>query len=91
MTSYKTKQALDAACALAEQLQEAMLSSGFRRVAIVGSIRREEPEVGDIDIVADGDLPSLASLPGVEWKRGGDESVTFVYHGQQVNISERMW
>jgi len=86
MASYKTKQTLEDARKIADYLKGMMLTHGFKEVAIVGSIRRCEPMVGDIDIVADGDLLSLQHLPGVDWKRGGEESATFVYQGQQVNV-----
>lgn len=86
MASYKVKEPLQKALETAEALKALMMSLGFEKIEIVGSIRRQEPVVGDIDIVGAGDLMKLRTHDMIEWKRGGPEAATFIFRGQQVNV-----
>lgn len=54
------------------------------RCVIAGSIRRGKPQVGDIDIVAEGEFP--VQVPGAEFVSGKDVLRTYLYEGTQVNV-----
>jgi DNA polymerase (family 10) len=86
--SFKSKMPLAEARKLADRLAVELLEKGGLEWALVcGSIRREKPEVGDIDVVVIGNLDRLKA-PGLPWRYvdGGAKKCTLEYHGRQVNI-----
>lgn len=86
--TFKTKMPLERAQALAEELREALRAAGCRRVEVCGSVRRMKPEVGDLDLVIDGDLEAVRELHGRKWtwKEGGESKATIDFKGVQVNL-----
>jgi len=87
--SFKSKMKLYEANALAEQLTLDLMRAGMTRVEVCGSVRRQKPEVGDLDIVVAGDITQL-KLPehAHRWRYadGGIHKCTLEYDGRQVNI-----
>ena len=92
MPSYKAaeKMSLTTAQALADKFISLInVGLGITHSEISGSIRRKEPWVGDIDLIvegASGVLTGIRNLPSIAFKEGGDERITVVYEGQQVNV-----
>jgi DNA polymerase (family 10) len=87
MPSYKAeyKMALKEAQTLVTELTEELTKRGYTKVEVMGSIRRKENWIGDIDLIVLGD--SLLPLEGLgEPKERGDTRWTIIYKGQQVNI-----
>jgi DNA polymerase/3'-5' exonuclease PolX len=94
--SFKSRIPLHEAQLLADQLRRAMIDLGFKRVQACGSVRRLVATVGDIDLVADGDLsllreaadPILVLHGLLPWKfmDGGMAKCTLDYWGKQVNV-----
>jgi DNA polymerase (family 10) len=97
--SYKTKMPLANAQALADELVKILKKNGARRIEVCGSIRRKLPEVGDIDLVVDTDLPATVLLlsrnRNVEVLTNNvKKSASFLYKGAQVNMyfsTEENW
>lgn len=85
--SFKSKMSLGEAEKLALDLRRELVKSGLRGIHVCGSVRREKPEVGDLDLVVIGDLNWLRE-PGRPWRYvdGGEKKCTLKYEGRQVNI-----
>ena len=84
--SYKVKMPFQRAKKLSDKVAEILKDNGFKGIIVCGSIRRKKSEVGDIDIMAKGDLSVLDEIRQFEVIRGGTESYTFVFKGQQINL-----
>ena len=61
--SFKSKMPLAEAQRLAENLKRELEKLGMEYVVICGSVRREKPEVGDLDIVVVGNAWQPTGLP----------------------------
>ena len=90
--SFKSKMSLVEAQMLADNLKRELEKHGHQKVVICGSVRREKPEVGDLDVIVVGDLAWLAE-PGRPWRYvdGGAKKCTVDYEGRQVNILKTEW
>ena len=86
MPSFKVGMTLAEAKALAEKFQIELVKVGITHTEVAGSIRRQEKMVGDIDMLVEGQLAVIKTIPGVDYKDGLEEKMTFVYDGQQFNI-----
>ncbi len=85
--SFKSKMSLREAQLLAFDLEGLFVRSGLRgQFAVCGSVRRQRPEVGDIDLVVDGDLSRLCESCWWRWVEGGEKKATLEFRGRQVNI-----
>ncbi len=86
MPSYKAdfKMSLKEAQTLVTELTEELTKRGYTKVEVMGSIRRKESWIGDIDLIVLGDTLKLEGIG--EAKERGDTRWTIVYKGQQVNI-----
>jgi DNA polymerase (family 10) len=84
--SFKVKMSWKEAKKLSDEVKSILEKNGLKNIIVAGSIIRKKPEVGDIDIMAEGDINKLRSIKEFDIKRQGDESSTFVYKGQQVNL-----
>ncbi len=85
--TFKTRIPWQQALDLAWELKKQLLSIGMHRVEICGSIRRRRADVGDIDVVVDGDLALVRDTPNVWiWMEGGESKATIDYMGAQVNL-----
>jgi DNA polymerase (family 10) len=78
--SYKQPMTISDAVVLAEEFADLIPVD----VIVAGSIRREEPIVGDIDVVSVGCFP--LEVEGAELMSGGDRMRTYIYKGAQVNV-----
>ncbi len=77
---------------LALELMQAFISAGAQRIDIVGSIRRKESEVGDLDFIAK-DISGLRSLLDPPYQ-GLDKKLFGTYKGVNVNVwkaDEESW
>ena len=93
MPSYKVGMKLDEARKLAEQLTTRLKELGAKRVETTGSVLREQSDIGDIDLIVDGEISKMAKEIG-EVKGDGADRITLIYEGQQVNLfrgSEDNW
>jgi len=84
--TYKKGMNLPQAIALTEKFTQELNKIGITHTQVAGSIRRKELSIGDIDIIVEGDLEKVKTIPGVEFKNGGDTRLTLVYDGQQINV-----
>ena len=86
MPSYKVGMTLTEAKQLAEKFQAELAKVGITHTEVAGSIRRQEKTIGDIDMLVEGQLAPIRTIPGVDYKDGLEEKMTFVYDGQQFNV-----
>lgn len=86
--SFKQRVPLEQGKRTAETLKAILLKlPTFTRVDVCGSIRRCKPDVGDIDMVVDGDLQVVRDTPGEwRWVEGGASKATLDFYGTQVNL-----
>jgi len=70
---------------LAERLTGRLRNAGAARVQVVGSLLRGEQLIGDVDLLVEGDLLTLAPLLGEVVEAGASRSTVLV-DGQQVNL-----
>lgn len=84
--SFKQRMPFGQAVSLASFLRDRLFEAGMDRVEVCGSIRREKGEVGDIDMVVEGDLDRLHRNRWWRWVDGGDRKATLEFQGQQVNL-----
>jgi len=84
--SYKVKMPYAKAKKLSDNVVKILKDNGFKGIVVCGSIRRKKSEIGDIDIICKGNLLKLNDIKQFNIIRGGKESYTFVYKGQQVNL-----
>ncbi len=84
--SFKSKMTLVEARELAGDLLALLRQAGIRHAQVCGSVRRQRPEVGDLDLVVDGDLPRLRESPHWRWADGGSRKATLEFRGRQVNL-----
>jgi DNA polymerase/3'-5' exonuclease PolX len=84
--TYKVGMNYQEAQELASELCTKLVALGAKKVEITGSILREEEEIGDIDLIIDGNISELAHQLCCELKSDGDKRVTLIYRGQQVNF-----
>lgn len=87
--SFKSKMPLHEANVLAQELKLELMRAGLEYVEVCGSVRRCKPEVGDLDMVAVGDITILKSPEHAHrWRYadGGKKKCTIEYKGRQVNI-----
>lgn len=84
--SFKSKMPWQYAQDLATELRKILLEVGMQRVEVCGSIRRGKREVGDLDLVVDGDLQVLVGDPRWSWVEGGQAKCTLDFRGAQVNL-----
>ena len=80
MPSLKSDQPL----AQAREIAERFIALLPVECQIAGSIRREKPEVGDIDVVSVGVFP--AEVSGAEFISGKDVMRTYLFEDTQVNV-----
>lgn len=76
---------LEQAQELADEVESKLEQSGFDKIQIVGSVRREDPDIGDLDFIVHGDMENIKSLSDEIVELGKDKA-TFMYDGFQVNI-----
>jgi DNA polymerase (family X) len=86
ISSRKKDMVLEIAKIAAENLKNELESIGLSGIEIAGSIRREKEIVGDIDLMAMGDIEKIQDMKNIEMVKGGSKSVTFMYNGHQVNL-----
>lgn len=88
MPSFKVKMSLKQAEALAEKfIQELRGECKLSLYQLCGSIRRQEPIVGDIDIVVDLEGGLSGKLKKfIGFQSGGKQKATLIYGGQQINV-----
>lgn len=85
--TFKSKTPLRQAQAIAHELRSLLLAVGLERAEVAGSVRRGKSEVGDLDIVVQGDLTKVREAHGAwTWMEGGDRKATLSYKGMQVNL-----
>lgn len=84
--SYKKAQELSEAKRFAVQISKRLEKIGLSDIIVAGSIRREEPIVGDIDMMAVGDITKVKSVKDFKYIKGGTKTVTFLYKDTQVNL-----
>lgn len=84
--SYKIKMPYSTAKKISDDVVKILKDNGFKGIVVCGSIRRKKPEIGDVDIICKGDLSKLNNIKEFKIIRGGKESYTFIYNGQQVNL-----
>ncbi len=80
MPSMKADQPLQAA----QEIAERFMALVPVECQIAGSIRREKPEVGDIDVVSEGSFPR--EVEGAEFVSGKDVMRTYRFEGTQINV-----
>ena len=83
--SFKKKMPLAEGLLIASELEAALHAHSFT-VQICGSIRRRKPEIGDIDVVVNGDMAQLRDGGPWLFAEGGERKVTLEFQGQQVNV-----
>ena len=85
--SFKSKMSWSEANKLCDELRVLLWDFGVGNVHVAGSVRRNKPEVGDIDIIVNGDITKLQG-EGHPWRYadGGTKKCTIEYKGRQVNI-----
>jgi DNA polymerase (family 10) len=86
MPSYKVGMSQQEAKEMASELTDRFTELGARKVEVSGSLRRGEKEIGDLDLIVDGDILSLAKGVSCDLKEIGSQRVTMLYRGQQVNV-----
>lgn len=82
--TFKGKLRLEDAQRLSRWIEDFLVHQlGFAKAQTCGSVRRQRPEVGDLDIIVDGPLgllrSSAAAGAGFRWVEGGDEKATLAY------------
>jgi DNA polymerase (family 10) len=93
MPSYKVGMTLKEAQNMAQRLIKKLRALGAKQVEVTGSVLREEPEIGDIDLIVEGPIDEYGPKIG-EVKGEGKERVTLIFENQQVNLfrgSEENW
>lgn len=78
-------EALACAARLLIAIDESIPGLG-NKVRFAGSIRREEPEVGDIDMLVEADLEMLSQVQGLRRISGGTERASFTWEDRQVDV-----
>ena len=68
----------------AMRLGKELSKLGLKEILIAGSLRRGDRIVGDIDLMAIGDITKVKG--NYEVIKGREKSVTFMYNGHQVNL-----
>ena len=86
MPSKKIQMLLTDAEALCTEFTTELTKLGITHTQIAGSIRRRSRYVGDVDLIAEGDLALLKSIQGFEIFEGGTERVSGTFRGQQFNV-----
>lgn len=86
MATFKVGMSLKDAQAMAKELASKLMKLGAKEVEVTGSVIREKPEIGDIDLIVHGEIDKLAEQLDCEVKHTGTERVTLIYKGQQVNL-----
>jgi DNA polymerase (family 10) len=86
ISSRKKKQPLSEARRLVRQLKKILKKLGLTGIEVGGSIRRKEAVVGDIDLMAIGNINIVKNYKGFEFIKGREKSVTFIFKDQQVNL-----
>jgi DNA polymerase (family 10) len=90
MPTYKVPVSRTIAEQVAQELEQALLQLGFKRVQFAGSLRRREVTIGDLDVIVEGDLSLLAKLAGAEFKEQGAARVTIIWHNMQINLFQAL-
>ena len=85
--SFKSKMPLAEAQKLCNELRTLFWDAGAGNMHVAGSVRREKPEVGDLDLIVSGDITTLRG-EGHAWRYadGGKKKCTIEYKGRQVNV-----
>jgi DNA polymerase (family 10) len=86
MPSYKVGMSLHEAKEMVSELTDRFLGLGAHRIEVSGSVRRGKQEIGDLDLIVDGDIIALARGVQGELKEVGTQRTTMLYRGQQVNL-----
>jgi len=86
MSSQKKPIELGNAIAASNIIYGLLKRCGLKGIKVAGSIRRQEEIVGDIDMMAIGDITKVENCPEFEMVQCGTKSVTFLYEGIQVNL-----
>lgn len=71
---------------VAQRLVKVLEDLGLTGIVIAGSLRRKEPVVGDIDLMARGRLSLLKNQEKIDIIKGREKSITFMFEGHQVNL-----
>lgn len=86
VSSRKKDRPIKEVLPIAKKLIRRLTKLGLRGIIVAGSIRRKEPIVGDIDIMAMGKIDTLKNTKGMEVIKSGEKSITFMFEGHQVNL-----
>jgi len=89
--SFKSKMPLAEAEKLCVELRKLLWDAGVGHMHVAGSVRRQKPEVGDLDVIVNGDITKLKG-DNHPWRYadGGQKKCTIEYKGRQVNILRTM-
>jgi hypothetical protein len=84
--AQKRRMPLEEGLRISEELEKDLRNAGFDEVEVVGSIRRREEDVGDIDVIVHGDMENIKKISS-DITELGDKRATFTYGGDtQVNL-----
>jgi DNA polymerase (family 10) len=85
--SFKSKMPLREAEKLCVELRKLLWDAGVGHMHVAGSVRRQKPEVGDLDVIVNGDLNKLrGDFHPWRFADGGLKKCTIEFKGRQVNI-----
>ncbi len=87
MSSAAVRMPLAEAAPLAEKIAGRLRNVGAI-VHIAGSVRRQDPDVGDMDFVVlfNGDLGRLCQRAGIQIQTGQEKRIVGTYDGKPVNV-----
>lgn len=81
----KVRRPLEDVLPIAQDLESELYKVGFNKVEIVGSVRRQDPDVGDIDVIVNGDMNNVEKI-AADVVELGENKATIDYDGHQVNL-----
>lgn len=75
------------ACKIASSLKQAILSiTPHAKIEFAGSLRREDKNIGDIDVLVDIPLEVLNNINGLAKVSGGQYRATYSWKGMQIDV-----